>query len=131
MRARWRCRASAGYVPPMRAALLLLACLAVTPAWAQSKEDGLDNVLRAVSAMAAIAQFCPPYYRVDEPLAVRTGTAMKDAANKVVGKPRATRLLDRELRRRFEEVKVTGDAQWCRAQRAMRNEAGVGDIFLD
>jgi len=98
---------------------LRVACTAAiivltTPATAQ--KITAEGIARAASLYAAIVEFCPPTQRVNIELATKAAKAMTDAANEALGPDAGPTTLNNELKRRFDEVRVTGAAVWCANQ---------------
>ncbi|MBO1021475.1 hypothetical protein IPV08_16055 [Methylobacterium sp. SD274] len=115
-----------GRRPRLVAALLLLPFTGT--AWAQGTTP--EGIVRAASVQAAILQFCGPYHPLDGPKALQIGKAFNDMAYSVFPKGKAKPAIDREFKRRFQEVKITGPQMWCRYQRETQKSIGSG-VFLD
>lgn len=115
----------------IRTAILLATLVtSCTGVHAQSAAQEAETMLRVASAQAAIMQFCQTRYALDGPTSFKLGQASRDAATQLVGEKRAAAAFKRELLRRFNEVKITGEAQWCTYQRATLNSGGVR-VFLN
>jgi hypothetical protein len=54
-----------------------------------------------------------------------------EAGAKVAGAEKFRALINTELMRRNNEVKVTGPAQWCNYQRANLEHLGIKEVFVE
>jgi hypothetical protein len=97
--------------------LLLAATFSALLSPATAQNFTLEGVVRTASLYAAIAEFCPQYHLVDVRLATRTVKTMSEVVQETMGPDAAMTALRAELARRFEEVRITGPAQWCGYQR--------------
>ena len=100
------------------------------PRDAGSDADEAQALLRAASTQSAIIVICAKHYAVDGTIALRISQTSRDVAEKVLGRERAAAAFKAELARRYDEVRETGEAQWCADQRVAMRDDGIG-IFKD
>lgn len=89
-----------------------------------------EGAARAASVQAAIVQFCGAYHALNGPKAVALSSGSRELALKWFPRGSGQASVDREFRRRFNEVKATGERQWCQYQREVQRNLGTG-VFLD
>ena len=74
---------------------------------------------------------CPQFYAIDAAEAHKFELGSSDLGIHLVGETQFRAILEKELARRNEEVKITGPEQWCGYQRGHQKDLGVETIFLE
>lgn len=97
---------------------------------ARSNADEAQALLRAASTQSAIIVICAKHYAVDGTTALRISQTSRDVAEAVLGREQAAAAFKTELARRYDEVRETGEAQWCADQRVAMRDDGIG-IFKE
>lgn len=98
----------------LRVAVVAVIIALTTPATAQ--KITAEGIARSASLYAAILEFCPPTQRVNLELATKAAKAMTDAVNEALGPDVGPTTLNKELKRRFDEVRAKGAVVWCANQ---------------
>lgn len=101
---------------PTRLRVALVAVIISLTTAAAAQKITVEGIARSASLYAAIVEFCPPTQHVNLELATRAAKAMTDAANEALGPDVGRTVLDNELTRRFDEVRLQGAVAWCASQ---------------
>lgn len=116
----------------MRAAVLTLAAAITMSGPLEAQPATPEMLARAASGMVGILNRCPQHFLVNGSQAKKTAETFIESLRQAVGERRATVALNREFARRKTEIDVTGERQWCAAQRAIMAPATVAPkIFID
>lgn len=113
-----------------RPTLLALTAVLLLAGPASAQEDKVSGAARTASVMAAIVRYCPAYFVVDGPKALKLGTAGYELAHKWAPPGRAKGILEKEGARRTREVEATGARYWCQNQREVHRNLGA-ELFLN
>ncbi len=89
----------------------------IGPSGAHDREKQALALLRASSAQSAIITFCTKHFTIDSTTALRISQTARDVAKEILGEEQSEAAFKSELARRFDEVKVVGEQQWCADQR--------------
>lgn len=89
-----------------------------------------EGTARVISLHFYVAELCSKYYTVDRDLAFQYALASAEIGNKMVGIKPFGQIAKKETQRRAQEIKITGEAQWCVYQRANLNQSGSA-VFLN
>ena len=94
--------------------------------------DGAEiAVSRTYSAMYFMRTVCPQYIRVDLDFASKMSEAILARGNKELSVAAMQAAIVPEVERRRAEVLAAGEAPWCKSQRALMREIGLGKVFGD
>jgi hypothetical protein len=101
---------------PTRLRVAVVAAIISVTMPAAAQKITVEGIARSASLYAAIVEFCPPTQYVNLDVATKAAKAMTDAANEALGPDVGRTALDRELKRRFDEVRTQGAMAWCANQ---------------
>ena len=74
---------------------------------------------------------CPKYIRVDLDFASKMSEAILARGNKELSVAAMQAAIVPEVERRRAEMLAAGEASWCKSQRALMREIGLGKVFGD
>jgi hypothetical protein len=98
---------------------------------ARAQDINIEGVAHSLSLFWAIRTICPQFYPIDPVVARNWEQVYLEAGAKVAGAEKFRALINTELMRRNNEVKVTGPAQWCNYQRANLEHLGIKEVFVE
>jgi WSC domain len=110
------------------AAFLPLVVLLSSPGLS-AQQITMEGVARSVSNIDAIINICPKHLAINLEEARKYRLAFFDIGLNTYGRQRFGAAVARELKRRYAEVSITGEAQWCTYQRAHWQSLGTNKIF--
>ncbi len=102
--------------------LLLIGAILGLSGPAASQQITVDGIMRTASLYAAIAEICPSHTLVDVQIATKSFAAIGSLAKK---QGVTNEDMHKELLRRFNEVQITGPAQWCIYQKQRPSNRSV------
>lgn len=116
--------------PRMRARLPSWALIAVATCTVCFAKEGAEvAVSRSYSAMYFMRTVCPRHITIDVDFATRTSEAILARGNRELDKAAMMAAIIPEMERRRAEVAAAGEAAWCKSQRALMREIGLGKVF--
>ncbi|MBN4095654.1 hypothetical protein [Methylobacterium sp. OT2] len=98
---------------PLLVSPFALVAAALIGSSASAQQMTAEGAARTASVTSAIVQFCPAYYIVDGPKAVKMSSASREMALKWSPPGKGQAMVDAEFERRFQEVQATGPSHWC------------------
>jgi len=97
----------------------------------RAQDINVEGVARSPFIVWAIRTICPQFYPIDPVVARNWEQMYLDVGAKVAGAEKFRALINPELMRRNNEVKVTGPAQWCNYQRGYLEHQGIKEVFVE
>jgi hypothetical protein len=105
------------------------ALVFAVPTAAVGKDGAEVAVSRTYSAMYFMRVVCPKHIRVDLDFASKMSEAILAQGNKELDAATMQATIVPEVERRRAEVAAAGESAWCKSQRALMREIGLGKVF--